>query len=172
MRRIAVVGMVVLAVVAMPLVVGAKSGEKPAKLTVCHIPDDGGEPHEIVVNEKALPAHLGHDDVEGTCDFAEPDPVNSPPTAVITTVMNDCAGSMFGTQCTVLVDGLASSDPDGDPLSYDWVFSGPAGIGGSASGGEVLITGGAEGFYTFTLTVSDGTALDTTTIELWAQLIP
>jgi hypothetical protein len=165
--------MVILAVVALPVIAGAKAGDKPAKVTVCHLPDDGGAPHEIVVNEKALPAHIGHGDVEGNCDFADPDPVNSPPTAAIDVIWNICESSMFyGTQCTLKVDGLASSDPDGDPLSYDWVFSGPAGIGGSASGGEVLITGGAEGFYTFTLTVGDGIDFDTTTIELWAQLNP
>jgi len=55
-------------------------------------------------------------------------------------------------QClaTVTLDGTGSFDPDGDPLTYTWNWS-----GGSASGPtpEIVLTLGA---YTITLTVDDG----------------
>ena len=152
MRRIAVVGMVILAVVALPVIAGAKAGDKPAKVTVCHLPDDGGAPHEIVVNEKALPAHIGHGDVEGNCDFAEPDPPeNTAPTAVMTI---DGSCSDFYPVCTFWADADGSIDPDGDELTYYWEITGPATASGS--GPVIYMIDKPPGTYTVTLTVSDG----------------
>jgi serine protease len=75
------------------------------------------------------------------------DPTNGAPTA------------SFSYSCTDLscsFDGTASSDPDGDALSYDWTF----GDGGSATGATTAHTYAAGGTYTVTLTVSDGSASD------------
>jgi hypothetical protein len=41
----------------------------PVKLEVCHIPPDNPDNfHTITVNEKALPAHFEHQDLNGACD--------------------------------------------------------------------------------------------------------
>jgi len=58
------------------------------------------------------------------------------------------------------LNGSASSDADGDPLTYNWDF----GDGGSIANGATLThTYVAANVYTVTLTVSDGTCSDTAT---------
>ncbi len=52
---------------------------------------------------------------------------------------------------TVQFDGSSSSDPDGDVLSFAWVF----GDGGSGNGATVAHTFAAPGQYTVALTVTD-----------------
>jgi Tol biopolymer transport system component len=63
------------------------------------------------------------------------------------------------------LDGTASSDPDGDALTYDWtdVDGNPVGSGATVS------SSGALGSYTFTLTVTDPGGMessDTVTITI------
>jgi PKD repeat protein len=61
-------------------------------------------------------------------------------------------------------DGRASSDPDGDPLGYAWVF----GDGFSGTGAQPAHAYAAVGVYGVALTVSDGslTSLATTTASI------
>ncbi len=68
MRRIAIVGMILVSLVAVPLVAAAAPGEKSE---VCHLQDDG-EMKTLTVGGKALQAHLNHGDAEGACDEAPP----------------------------------------------------------------------------------------------------
>jgi PKD repeat protein len=75
------------------------------------------------------------------------DPTNNAPTASFTFSCSDLACSF---------DGTASSDPDGDALSYSWAF----GDGSTASGATTSHTYAAGGTYTATLTVSDGSLDD------------
>ncbi|HKQ18819.1 MAG TPA: FG-GAP-like repeat-containing protein [Candidatus Eisenbacteria bacterium] len=64
----------------------------------------------------------------------------------------------------VTFDGRASSDPDGDPLTFSWVF----GDGGTGTGAQPAHAYGALGVYGVALTVSDGsmTGLATTTVSV------
>jgi hypothetical protein len=67
---------------------------------------------------------------------------------------------------TVELDGSASSDPDGDPLTYSWAEQGGSGV--TASGVSPSITLGL-GVHTLQLTVSDGrggTASDSVTVTV------
>jgi glucose/arabinose dehydrogenase/PKD repeat protein len=73
---------------------------------------------------------------------------NRSPTAVATS--DTTSGPL---PLTVNFDGRGSSDPDGDPLSYDWAF----GDGSAhATGSTTAHTYTTSGTYTATLTVSDG----------------
>ena len=67
-----------------------------------------------------------------------------------------------GTPLTL--DGTGSSDPDGDPLAFAWVF----GDGSTGSGATPVHTYASVGLYGLALTVSDGLAssLATTTANI------
>jgi len=55
----------------------------------------------------------------------------------------------------VTLDGTASSDPEGDPLTYAWDFDSSNGIQVDAVGSQVTHTFAAVGTFTVTLTVTD-----------------
>jgi len=64
---------------------------------------------------------------------------------------------------TVVLDGSRSSDPDGDALLFTWT----EGIANTPIGNGVTITNQfSPGSYLITLSVSDGTNIATTTVEL------
>lgn len=149
MRRISIIGLIIAGLVAMPLIVAAAPGGE-GKVAVCHIPDDGGAPHEIVVNAKALKAHQNHGDIEGACPDEEP--TNTAPTAVIGFSTIWCS---FGGTCEMELDGTGSSDPESDPLTYVWTVNAV-----QVSTDASFTFQGARGEYGITLTVSDGSLTD------------
>ena len=90
----------------------------------------------------------------GGSGSADPLPVNRAPVAQAGVAQNVTAGSL------VVLDGSASSDADGDPLSYSWTLSarpsGSVATLSSASAVRPSFTADLEGSYAATLVVSDG----------------
>ena len=166
MRRITVVGMIILSLVAMPLVVSAKGGGD-SKVIVCHFPNEGGDPHEITISDKAFGAHVGddkhegHGDLEGDCpDLDALPPVNMPPIAVIQFTSN--CSPLIGT-CVPLIDGTGSYDEYPEALTFSWTIEGPSGTSTSM----YPVVGGLSSHigdtFTVTLAVSDGEYTDSIT---------
>ncbi|MFN8188916.1 MAG: PKD domain-containing protein [Nocardioidaceae bacterium] len=83
-------------------------------------------------------------------------PTNNPPVASFTT---SCAG------LTCSFNAGASSDPDGDPLTYAWNF-GDTTTGTGVTTSRTYATAGTR---TVTLTVSDGTLTNSTSQQATAQ---
>lgn len=89
---------------------------------------------------------------------------NSPPTADTGPDRTVAIGQ------TVVLDGSASTDPDGDPLGFTWeIMSAPAGSAATITGADTAdaaLVPDLQGVFRVQLTVSDGLAQDTTTVEL------
>jgi PKD repeat protein len=77
-----------------------------------------------------------------------PPPTNHPPVAAP-------GGPYSSTTGTVNFDGSASSDPDGEALTYNWSF----GDGGNGTANKPSHTYTADGTFTVTLTVTDARGL-------------
>jgi hypothetical protein len=86
-------------------------------------------------------------------------PVNNPPVA------NAGPSQEVDTGTLVTLDGSASSDPDGDTLSFQWTLTSmPGGSSSSLSGSTSAFptfTADAEGSYVARLIVNDGTTNST-----------
>ncbi|MCU0257071.1 MAG: PKD domain-containing protein, partial [Vicinamibacterales bacterium] len=87
---------------------------------------------------------------------------NRVPTAVITSFASGVVGE------SLALSGAASSDPDGDPLTYRWVL----GDGTEASGADVVRRYQAAGAYLVTLAVSDGRGGNVTTTRTITIVAP
>lgn len=102
-------------------------------------------------------ARLTVSDGSGTANATDQDEViifvNHSPVSVAGYNIHTCS-------YTVELDGSASSDPDGDPLTYTWAFGdgSPA-----AAGAQVFHTFQQTGSYPVVLTVDDGTGLSNST---------
>ncbi len=68
----------------------------------------------------------------------------------------------------ILFNANGSSDPDGDPLKYDWDF----GDGGGGSGIEAIHQFLTDGTFTIRLTVSDGSLANSSFMAVWVQNSP
>jgi hypothetical protein len=78
-------------------------------------------------------------------------PPNQPPTANAGPDQNVNEGDL------VTLDGSASSDPDGDPLTYSWAQASGAPVTlSSPTAKKPAFTPGDNGVYRFSLTVNDG----------------
>lgn len=110
-------------------------------------------------------------DGDGTGDWQAERPTNVPPVLNSPPVANAGSDQRVPQGTTVLLDGSASHDPDGDPLSYSWQFqSCPQdicpGLGGNGTAAASFPAARA-GTYVVGLTVYDGQSaspMDTVTV--------
>ena len=87
---------------------------------------------------------------------ARTDPTNRLPSAVIQST-HDAVPPGDDNQTVVTLDGGGSSDPDGDPLTYQWSVSGGNYVGGTDPSNSVVnVTFPGVAPYPVTLTVNDG----------------
>ncbi len=79
---------------------------------------------------------------------------NAPPIANAGLDINQCGGF------TVTLDGSASSDPDGDAITFSWIQTAgtPVTINGATTAKPTVLLPNIAGTLTFQLTVSDGQA--------------
>jgi serine protease AprX len=97
---------------------------------------------------------------------APPPPTNHAPVAKAGPDQNLRPAKSTGT-ASITLDGRASSDPDGDALTYSWQQTSPTPVSTVGSTAVVQLSRPA-GTYVFRLTVSDGSlsASDTVTIKV------
>ena len=169
MRRITVIGMIILGLVALPLMAAAKSDNTPAKTQLCHMTGDG-EAHVIEVSEKAEAAHVEHGDwvIDGdalaeACGIEVPEPSQVPdedpvipPAANFVDDVISC-GNFLNPYCSIVLDASGST---GAIDTYIWRLSGPTTI--DLEGPTHSLTKVLMGTYTVVLTVSgpDGTDIE------------
>jgi hypothetical protein len=89
-------------------------------------------------------------------------PSNQPPVAHAGT---DQLIEATGPTTSFTLDGTASTDPDGDTLTYTWFNSSNVQVGT----GSTLTLSRAVGVYTFKLTVSDGSLTNDDTVQITIQ---
>ncbi|WP_421773440.1 PKD domain-containing protein [Gracilimonas sp.] len=90
-----------------------------------------------------------------------PPPIEPTNTAPVADAGSDISKDATGSATPVTLDGLGSSDPDGDALTYSW-SDGSSVVSTDASFTANL----ADGDYTFTLTVSDGELTDSDEVSV------
>lgn len=113
------------------------------------IPDaEGRYVISLVVNDGALDSTPDLVEVTATQDDGRP-------------VANAGADQSVSIGAAVLLDGTASSDPDGDPLAFTWTMAsrpgGSTAALSSANTANPSFTADVAGTYQLSLTVSDGT---------------
>ena len=114
-----------------------------------------GRPYRImlVLATSLFVAACSDDDLTGPGD--DTDPVGSPPVASFTAVP-PTVPSGDNDQTIVTLDGSASDDPDGGPLTYSWIVpNGTFVEGTSASSAVARVTFPGTAPYAVSLTVTD-----------------
>lgn len=98
---------------------------------------------------------------------------NGEPTADFSvTVTDSTQATASGTSRLVRLDASASSDPDGDALSYQWDYSSNGSVDHTSTSPirEVLVN--SSGTYTTTLYVTDGNGGNDNTQRTWNITVP
>ena len=102
-----------------------------------------------------------------------PPPVTPPPgTGNRAPVANAGAAKTVATGAAVALDGSASSDPDGDALTFSWTLQRPATSAAALTGATTSKPGfvaDVAGSYVATLTVNDGKVTASASVTITAQ---
>jgi hypothetical protein len=102
-----------------------------------------------------------------------PPPVAPPPgTGNRAPIANAGAAKTVATGAAVALDGSASSDPDGDVLTFSWTLQRPATSAAALTGATTSKPGfvaDVAGSYVATLTVSDGKVTASASVTITAQ---
>ena len=102
-----------------------------------------------------------------------PPPVTPPPgTGNRAPVANAGAAKTVATGAAVALDGSASSDPDGDALTFSWALQRPATSAAALTGATTSKPGfvaDVAGSYVATLTVNDGKVTASASVTITAQ---
>ena len=109
----------------------------------------------LLGHSKALGIALSLFAAVGLVGCDSDDPADGAPTASFTASPTSVpAGDNH--QTVVTLDGSASSDPDGDALSFSWNVPSGTFVGGTSSSSEIAqVTFPGTGSYNVTLTVTD-----------------
>lgn len=123
---------------------------------------------DIGANGITIRGHITHFTVIAAAVEDQGPPANHPPVANAGADQNVTVGAQ------VTLQGGSSSDPDGDPLTYQWrAISSPGGTPVSITGGstaQATFTPSAAGVYEIELTVSDGELAVRDTVRVTAAV--
>jgi mono/diheme cytochrome c family protein len=121
----------------------------------------------------ASKVEIERDDGGAVAPPVTPPPATPPPgTGNRAPIANAGATQSVATGASVVLDGSASSDPDGDALTYSWTLQRPATSAAALTGATTSKPGfvaDVAGSYVATLTVSDGKVTASASVTVTAQ---
>ena len=146
MRRITVIGMIILGLVALPLMAAATPAPDK-KVEICHSTGDG-DFHTVEVSRNALQAHLDHGDPEGACDESV--------ATFSATIGTAC--TFLGCPVTLDATGLNGEGP--------FIWSGPNPVDGISATEVMILPPAQTSVVSLSFVGADGTILISRPITL------
>jgi mono/diheme cytochrome c family protein len=111
-------------------------------------------------------------EIEDRYDDGPLPPPTNPPVSNRSPVANAGSPQSVTIGSPVNLDGSASSDPDGDPLGFSWILQAPSGSSAALTASDTSqpsFIADVAGVYVASLTVSDGQASATSSVNVTAR---